>query len=112
MFGINGGEFLVLVVLALVLVGPEAMVRAVRQLREFATTLRDVVRRSQESVAQELGTEVDWRTLDPRRYDPRVIVSDALFGEPDRGQSPSTPAPHRPVTPKPGVPAPVDLDAT
>jgi sec-independent protein translocase protein TatB len=81
-FDINGGELLILVVLALVLIGPERLpqyaaqlARLVRKLRAFAADARD-------RVTEELGPEmadVDWSKLDPRQYDPRRIVREALL---------------------------------
>src|SRR5690554_2499620 len=97
---------------ARVLVGPDQLPKAARQVREMAVAVRESVRKGQESVSQELGTDVDWRTLDPRRYNPRVIVSEALFGEaPGAPAAPGQPQ-HRPVMPQPDVAAPVDHDAT
>ncbi|WP_425954733.1 Sec-independent protein translocase TatB [Xylanimonas sp. McL0601] len=82
MFDINGGELLIIVVLALVLIGPERLpqyaaqlARLVRKLRAFAADARD-------RVTDELGPEmadVDWSKLDPRQYDPRRIVREALL---------------------------------
>ncbi len=79
--GVNGGELLVIAVLALLVIGPERLPqyaaqfgRLVREVRRMAVGARDQVR-------AELGPEfddVDWQKLDPRQYDPRRIVKDAL----------------------------------
>lgn len=112
MFGINGAELLVIMVVALILVGPDHLPQAARQVRDVAAALRETVRKSQASVSQELGSDVDWRTLDPRRYNPKVIVSQALFGdEPEAPSAPTAPQ-HRPVTGQPGARTPVDHEAT
>lgn len=82
MFGINGLEAIILIVVALLVVGPE-------RLPQYAETLRDLVKRARryasgakDDLRETLGPEisdVDWRRLDPRQYDPRTIVRDALL---------------------------------
>lgn len=82
MFGINGLEAIILIVVILLVVGPE-------RLPEYAESLRDLVKKARRYAAgakddlrETLGPEiadVDWRRLDPRQYDPRTIVRDALL---------------------------------
>lgn len=82
MLGINGAEFLVLLLVALLVVGPERLPGYTEQLASWVRTLRRFVTTARERVADELGEEVgdvDWASLDPRRYDPRRIVRDALL---------------------------------
>ena len=86
MFDINGGELLVLAGVALVVLGPDKLpgyaaqaARMLRQLRTMADSARDQMR-------DQLGPEfddIDWKTLDPRQYDPRRIVRDALMSDDD-----------------------------
>lgn len=92
MFGINGGELLVLLAVAVVVVGPERLPRYAEQLAHAVKKLRAFLGETKERVVEELGEDakdLDWEALDPRRYDPRRIVREALL-EPE-------PAP--PVTP-------------
>ena len=85
MFGINGGEFLVLLLLAAVLIGPERLPGYAEQLAAWVRGWRATLTDTKDRLSAELGTEdVDWTALDPRRYDPRRIVRDALL-EPDDG---------------------------
>lgn len=82
MLGINGAEFLVLIVVALLVVGPERLPGYAEQLASWVRTLRRFLGTARERVASELGedaADVDWSQLDPRRYDPRRIVRDALL---------------------------------
>ena len=82
MLGISGWEAIVLIVLILLVLGPE-------RLPEYAENLRDLVKRARryasgakEDLRETLGPEIgdlDWRKLDPRQYDPRTIVRDALL---------------------------------
>ena len=84
MFGINGGELLVLLVVAVVVVGPERLPHYAEQLAGWTRQLRLVLSDAKQRLSEELGPElgdVDWATLDPRRYDPRRIVRDALTEE-------------------------------
>lgn len=110
MLDINGGELLILVLVAIVVIGPERMPEYARQLREWVLRGRDLLRDSKASVKAEIGDEVDWSQLDPRQYDPRRIVRDALA-------EPSSPAPRAAAAPRASAPAapgkaPFDADAT
>ena len=81
MFGINGSEFLVLLAVAAVVLGPERLPEYTQQLARLVRELRRMAAGAQEKVREELGPEfddVDWQALDPRRYDPRRIVREAL----------------------------------
>ena len=81
-FDINGGELLIIIVLAVVLIGPERMPQYAAQLARLVKRLRALASDARERVADELGPEmadVDWSKLDPRKYDPRRIVRDALL---------------------------------
>ncbi len=82
MFGINGAEFLVLLGVAVVVVGPERLPRYAEQLAHAVRRLRAFLGDAKDRVAEELGDDVkdvDWEALDPRRYDPRRIVREALL---------------------------------
>ncbi len=103
MLGINGSEFLILLVLAVVLVGPERLPQYAEQLGRMVRDLRGYLASAKERVSQETG--VDWEQLDPRQYDPRRIVRDAL-AEP----APTQPRGSGPTAP--GGPAPYDDEAT
>ncbi len=128
MFDINGAEFLVLLVVVLVVVGPERLPTYAAQLGRWVRELRKLAVGAREHVRAELGPEfddVDWSKLDPRQYDPRRIVREALTEawDDDATSKPKTadpaeaavdltkPAPRLSVR-KPGEPAPFDSDAT
>jgi sec-independent protein translocase protein TatB len=78
---INGSEFLVIALLALILVGPERLPEYVRGLRSVVLRLRALLKDGQAALKEELGEDVDWSQLDPRTYDPRRIVREALFDD-------------------------------
>jgi sec-independent protein translocase protein TatB len=89
--GINGGEFLLLIVVALVVVGPERLPRYAEQLGAWVRTARSYALSAKSRVTEELGediADVDWAALDPRRYDPRRIVREALLDDSPPSRSP------------------------
>lgn len=82
MFGINGGEFIVLLIVAAVVIGPERLPGYAEQLAGFVRSARTMLTSAKTRVDSEFSEElgdVDWSSLDPRRYDPRRIVRDALM---------------------------------
>ncbi len=79
--GVNGGELLVIALLALLVIGPERLPRYAAQLGRLVREARRMAVGARDQVKAELGPEfddVDWQKLDPRQYDPRRIVKDAL----------------------------------
>ncbi|OUM45517.1 Sec-independent protein translocase family protein [Arthrobacter sedimenti] len=84
MMGINGLEALVLGLLAIFVLGPEKLPEYAMGLARIVKALRRFAGGAQEQLREELGDElldVDWRKLDPRQYDPRSIVREALLEE-------------------------------
>jgi sec-independent protein translocase protein TatB len=80
-FGINGSEFIVLLVVAAVVLGPERLPQYAAQLGRLVRELRRMAQGASQQMREELGPEfddIDWRKLDPRQYDPRRIVREAL----------------------------------
>ena len=80
-FDINGSEFLLILVVAVLVIGPERLPKYAAQLGAWVRTMREFLRTAKERVDAELGeqaADVDWTALDPRRYDPRRIVREAL----------------------------------
>ncbi|WP_062318053.1 twin-arginine translocase TatA/TatE family subunit [Demequina maris] len=108
MFDINGGELLILVLVAIVVIGPERMPEYAKQLRSLVVRGRDMFQEGKATLKTEVGDEVDWKQLDPRQYDPRRIVRDAL-NEPT---SPPQAASARRLTQAPPGQAPFDTEAT
>src|SRR3954469_17764653 len=113
--GLTFEKLLLGAVLAVVIVGPERLpryaaqlARLVKQVKAFADTARNRMR-------DEMGPEfdeVDWKKLDPRQYDPRRIIREALMEdeEPVRVMRPVV-TPPRPRA-DPSVAAPFDAEAT
>lgn len=92
MFGINGGELIILLVVIALVVGPERLPGYAEQLGKWARELRHYVQDARRRVDDELGdVGVDWEALDPRRYDPRRIVREALLDDPHAASTPGVP---------------------
>ncbi len=86
MFDINPGELLILLAVAVVVVGPERLPKYAAELGRLVRDVRSFARQAREQVRSEMGDEfddVDWQALDPRRYDPRRIVREALLEDDD-----------------------------
>lgn len=80
-FGINGWELLVLIVLAVVILGPERLPEYAAKLAQGVRRLRVMAEGAKVTLKDQLGPEyqdINWRQYDPRQYDPRRIVREAL----------------------------------
>ncbi len=130
MLGMNGGELVIIAVIALLVIGPERLPHYAQQLARLVRELRRMATGAREQVRAELGPEfddVDWQKLDPRQYDPRRIVREALqdaWDDPEPAQAPDDSRLKKAARPasrpgggasRPGDttgPAPFDDDAT
>jgi sec-independent protein translocase protein TatB len=79
-------KLLFIAVLALFLVGPEKLPDYAARLARFVRAARRMLDDAKDRVKEELGPDFDeeeWRKLDPRQYDPRRIIRDALLEPPE-----------------------------
>ncbi|WP_131105426.1 twin-arginine translocase TatA/TatE family subunit [Ornithinimicrobium sufpigmenti] len=124
---LHGGEIVLLILAALILLGPSRLPEYAAKLGQGVRYLRDLAEGAKGQIEEELGPtfqDIDWRQLDPRQYDPRRIVRDALTTPPSR---PAQTAPSGATTaarpdPRPtlrtsalhdpSLPTPFDTDAT
>ncbi|PQZ95960.1 Sec-independent protein translocase TatB [Arthrobacter sp. MYb227] len=122
--GINGSELVVLAILAVVILGPEKLPEYAAQLARLVKELRRMATGAKEQLRDEVGDEIvdmDWRKLDPRQYDPRKIIKEALLDDfqeaVDLAKEPSA-VQQRSISPVPvnrlaaDEPAPFDYEAT
>jgi sec-independent protein translocase protein TatB len=77
MFGINFWEFLLLLVVALAVFGPDKMPEVARQAGRFLRTARTMLNNARAELSQELGSE--FSDLDLRDLDPRSAVKSYVF---------------------------------
>lgn len=82
-FDINSGEFLILLVIALLIIGPSRIQDYTRKGANMVRELRRMANGARAQLEEEVGedfTNIDWKKLDPRQYDPRKIIKD-VFAE-------------------------------
>jgi len=97
MFGLTVEKLLLIAVVAAFLIGPARLPGYAARLAGLVKTVRKLTEVAKERVREEMGPEIDtieWTKLDPRQYDPRRIVRDALVDT----IAPATP-PQDPVPP-------------
>jgi sec-independent protein translocase protein TatB len=105
-FDINGGELLVLAAVGVIVLGPERLPQYAAQLGKLVRQARSFARTARAQMREELGEDfddIDWQSLDPRKYDPRRIVREALLDDEDE------PVRHEPRTTSAEAPSGVRL---
>lgn len=115
MFGLTGEKLLILGLIAVFVLGPERLPHYASQLAKFVKTIRRMAEGAKDQLSSEIGEELDWKKLDPRQYDPRRIIREALADE--LSVVPNAVSLNQPKTqsqPKlsPGEQAPFDAEAT
>ena len=93
-FGLTIEKLLLIGVIAAVIVGPERLPRYAEALAGFTRRARDWLANAKTRVKDEMGEDfddVDWRTLDPRQYDPRRIIREALLDDAPVARSAASP---------------------
>lgn len=137
MFGINGPEFFLLLIIGILVIGPQRLPEYTQKLANLVKEVRRMASGAREQIKEEVGIDiedVDWKKYDPRQYDPRRIIKEALLDDDTKPVSAAAPAavaavsgaavaaagapavssrPQRVVqTLSPGTPAPFDTEAT
>ncbi|MET1022567.1 MAG: Sec-independent protein translocase TatB [Arthrobacter sp.] len=132
MLGINGPEFLLLLIIGLLVIGPSRLPEYTQKLANIVKEVRRMASGAREQIKDEVGIDiddVDWKKYDPRQYDPRRIIKEALLDDDTKPVSAGAPAaaasvaaasvaaaerrPARVVERLPdGEPAPFDSEAT
>ncbi len=85
MFGIDAEKLFVLLIIGALVLGPDKLPEYAAKFARLIRELRRMASGAQEQLRQELGPEfddIDWKRLDPRQYDPRRIIREALLDEP------------------------------
>lgn len=80
-FGLTIEKLLLIGIIALFLIGPDRLPAYSAQLGRLIRQLRDMASGAKERMRDELGPDfddMDWKKLDPRQYDPRRIIREAL----------------------------------
>lgn len=76
--GLTFDKILVILVIAVFLIGPERLPGYAKKLGELVRSVKRMADGAKDRLQEELGDEVEWKQLDPRQYDPRRIIRDAL----------------------------------
>ncbi|WP_220700662.1 hypothetical protein [Mycetocola tolaasinivorans] len=79
--GFSFNKLLIIGVLAAFLLGPDRLPQLASQLARLVRSLREMASGAKDRLKDDMGeeyNEVDWKKLDPRQYDPRRIIREAL----------------------------------
>jgi sec-independent protein translocase protein TatB len=115
MIDINGWEFVILIVLGVVILGPERLPEYAAKLGRLVRQARAMAEGAKGQLREQMGPEFDdinWRQYDPRQYDPRRIVREALMDPSPLEEPAVVPTYVSGVRRDPAAPTPYDLDAT
>lgn len=85
MFGLTFDKLLLIGIIAVFLLGPERLPHYAAQLARLVRSLKEMANGAKDRLREEMGPdfdEVEWQKLDPRQYDPRRIIKEALLDEP------------------------------
>jgi sec-independent protein translocase protein TatB len=75
-------KILIIGIVAVFLLGPQRLPMYAQKLAQFVKALRSFADNAKDRMRDEMGPEFDeieWQKLDPRQYDPRRIIRDALL---------------------------------
>lgn len=84
-FGLTIEKMLLIGIIALFLIGPDRLPAYSAQLGRLIRQLRTMASGAKDRMRDELGPDfddMDWKKLDPRQYDPRRIIREALKDDP------------------------------
>ncbi|GAB3572750.1 hypothetical protein GCM10027406_00140 [Leifsonia lichenia] len=90
MFGFSFEKLIVIAVIAIALVGPARLPAYASKLAALVTALRRMADGARDRMREELGPDfddVDWKKLDPRQYNPRQIIRQALQDDAPSGDT-------------------------
>jgi sec-independent protein translocase protein TatB len=80
-FGLTFEKLLIIGIIAVFVLGPERLPYYASQLARLVKSVRNMANGAKDRMREEMGPdfdEIDWKKLDPRQYDPRRIIRDAL----------------------------------
>ncbi len=95
MFGINGPEFFLLLLIGILVIGPQRLPEYTQKLANLVKEVRRMASGAREQIKEEVGIDiddVDWKKYDPRQYDPRRIIKEALLDDDSKPVSAGAPA--------------------
>jgi sec-independent protein translocase protein TatB len=117
-FGLGFDKLIVIGFIAVLVIGPQRLPHYASVLAKMVTQLRGLADGARERMRDEMGPDfddVDWTKLDPRQYDPRRIIREALLDteEEPRVKPVTTPeSAARKRAAAAGEPTPYDTEST
>ena len=82
MFGLTFEKLLIIGVIAVFVIGPERLPAYAAKFGQLVRKLKEMSVGAKDRIKEELGDDFDedeWKKLDPRQYDPRRIIREALL---------------------------------
>lgn len=98
--GLTFDKLLLIAVIAVFVLGPEKLPHYAAQLARLVKSLKEMASGAKDRLRDEMGPEfddVDWQKLDPRQYDPRRIIREALLDDGDAPVTVKPPTRSRPI---------------
>ena len=123
-FGLTIEKLLLIGIIAVFLIGPDRLPGYTAQFARLIKSMRDMAKGAKDRMRDELGPdfdELEWKKLDPRQYDPRRIIREALLEDNTPAVAPPAAAAKPAIESayqqrqrhlREGKPAPFDPDAT
>jgi len=90
MDGLSMNKIFIILLIALFVLGPEKLPHYAQKLGELVRAVKRMADGAKDRLRDEMGPEyddVDWKQLDPRQYDPRRIIRDALLEDEREAQA-------------------------
>jgi sec-independent protein translocase protein TatB len=124
-FGLTIEKLLLIGIIAVFLIGPDRLPGYTAQFARLIKSMKNMAKGAKDRMREELGPdfdELEWQKLDPRQYDPRRIIREALLDDDSPPPSVAAAASAKPAIEsayqqrqrhlREGAPAPFDPDAT
>jgi sec-independent protein translocase protein TatB len=118
-FGLTADKLVVIAIIAIFVLGPERVPGYAAQLARLVKSLREMANGARDRMRDEMGPDfddLDWKKLDPRQYDPRRIIREALLDDEPSGPVVRPAMPTQSVERRraaaAGLPAPYDAEST
>jgi sec-independent protein translocase protein TatB len=83
-FGLTFDKLLIVGVIAVFVIGPQRLPHYASQLAKLVKSIRGMADGAKDRLREEMGPDfddMDWKRLDPRQYDPRRIIREALLDD-------------------------------
>lgn len=116
-FGLTFEKLFIIAIIAVILLGPDRLPYYASQLARLVRSLKNMATGARERMREEMGPEfdeIDWKKLDPRQYDPRRIIREALVDDEPPKVKPVTQSAYaqRQARLAAGAQAPFDAEST